>query len=85
MAENFPAEFYAIFEECIGEEALEATDRRKIRQVCRKIKDFAAIDAKEKAIEFMERLAAMYPRRPAMREELVVVKNKLENINNEQG
>lgn len=77
LAETFPAETYAMFETCIVEEAQAATDWRKYRQVCRLLKDFAAAGAKEKAIELIDRLAAMYPRRPAMLEELAVAKNKL--------
>ena len=42
------------------------------------IKDFAAAGAKERALELVDRLAAMYPRRPAMLEELAAAKNKLE-------
>ena len=79
LAGSFPAETYAMFETCIVEETQAATDRRKYRQVCRMIKDFAAAGAKEKAIELIDRLVAMYPRRPAMLEELATAKNKLEN------
>ena len=78
LAGNFPAETYAMFETCIVEEAQAATDRRKYRQVCRMIKDFAAAGAKERALELVDRFAAMYPRRPAMLEELAAARNKLE-------
>lgn len=78
LAGSFPAETYAIFETCIVEEAQAATDRRKYRQVCRMIKDFAAAGAKGKAIELIDCLVTMFPRRPAMLEELAVAKNKLE-------
>jgi hypothetical protein len=36
-----------------------------------------AVGAKEKAVELINCLAAKYPRRPAMMEELAAVKNKL--------
>lgn len=78
LAGSFPAETYAMFEACIVEEAQAANDRRKYRQVCRMIKDFAAAGAKEKAIELIGRLVSMYQRRPAMLEELAAAKNKLE-------
>jgi hypothetical protein len=77
LAGSFPAETYAMYEACILEEVQAATDRRKYRQVCRTIKEFSAAGAKEKAIELIDRLAAMYPRRPAMLEELLGLKKKL--------
>jgi len=78
LASSYPTETYAMYEARLLEEAGEATDRRKYRQVCRKIKDFAAAGTKGKAVELINRLAAMYPRRPAMLEELLKTKNKLE-------
>jgi hypothetical protein len=79
LAGSFPVETYAIYETCIMEEAREATDRRKYRQVCRMLKDFAAAGAKERALELIDRLAATYPRRPAMLEELAGLKKRLAN------
>ena len=78
LAVTFPVETYAMFEACIITEAQAATDRRKYRQVCRMIKDFAAAGAKGRALELVDRLAVMYPRRPAMLEELAAARNKLE-------
>ena len=77
MAINFPEETYKIFEEYILKEAHAATDRRKYKQVCRMIKDFAQVGAKEKAINLIDRLSEMYVRRPAMVEELGGMKRKL--------
>lgn len=77
LAGCFPAETYAMYEACILEEAQEATERRKYRQVCRMIKEFAAAGAKEKAVELIDRLVTMYPRRPAMLEELAGLKKRL--------
>ncbi len=78
LATRFAAETCAMFEACIVEEAQAATDRRKYRQVCRMLKDYSAVGAKEKAVELIDCLAAKYPRRPAMLDELAAVKNKLE-------
>ena len=61
----------------IAEEAQAATDRRKYRQVCRMLKDYASVGAKEQADGLIDCLVAKYPRRPAMLEELAAVKNKL--------
>lgn len=74
---RFAADTYAMFETCIAEEVQAATDRRKYRQVCRMLKDYSAVGAKEKAVELIDCLSAKYPRRPAMLEELAAVKNKL--------
>ena len=83
LATRFAAETYALFEACIAEEAQAATDRRKYRQVCRMLKDYSAVAAKEKAVELIDFLAAKYPRRPAMLDELAAVKNKLMKIKTE--
>ncbi|MHC1762554.1 MAG: hypothetical protein AB9917_24135 [Negativicutes bacterium] len=77
LAGRFAAETYAIYEACIVEEAQEATDRGKYRQVCRMLKDYAAAGAKEKAIDLIGRLVAKYPRRPAMLEELAGLRKRL--------
>lgn len=77
MAINFPEETHKIFEEYILKEAHAATDRRKYKQVCRMIKDFAQAGAKEKATNLIDRLSEMYVRRPAMVEELGGLKRKL--------
>lgn len=78
LAGSFPSETFTIYEEYIVAEAREASERRKYRQVCRMIKDFAASGAKEKAIELIDRLATMYPRRSTMLEELSKLKKRLE-------
>ncbi len=77
LATRFAADTYAVFEACITEEAQAATDRRKYRQVCRMLKDYAAVGVKEQAVGLIDCLAAKYPRRPAMLEELAAVKHKL--------
>ena len=77
LATRFAEETYAMFEVCIVEEAQAATNRREYRQVCRMLKDYAAVGAKEQADGLIDCLAAKYPRRPAMLEELAAVKNKL--------
>ena len=83
LATRFAADTYALFEACIVEEAQAATDRRKYRQVCRMLKDYAAVGAKEQADGLIDCFAAKYPRRPAMLEELAAVKNKLRKIKSE--
>ena len=77
LTTRFAKEIYALFEACIAEEAQAATDRRKYRQVCRMLKDYASVGAKEQADGLIDCLVAKYPRRPAMLEELAAVKNKL--------
>jgi hypothetical protein len=77
LATRFAADAYALFEACIVEEAQAATDRRKYRQVCRMLKDCAAVGVKEQADGLIDCLAAKYPHRPAMLEELAAVKNRL--------
>jgi len=80
LAGSFPAETYAMFEACVMEEAEEATDRKKCRQVCRMIKDSFAAGAKEKAIELIDILTAKYPRRPDMLEELARLNRRLQRV-----
>lgn len=77
LAGTFAKETYAIYESCILQEAQEATDRRKYKQVCRLIKNFAAAGAENKAIELIGHLTAIYPRRPAMLEELARVRKSI--------
>jgi hypothetical protein len=43
------------------------------------LKDFAAAGATERALELIDRLTTMYPRRPAMLEELAGLKKRLAN------
>jgi hypothetical protein len=78
LAESFPEETHKIFAEYILEEAKVATDRRKYKQVCRLIKEFSAVGAKEKAFELIDQLSSANQRRPAMLEELAGIRRKLE-------
>jgi hypothetical protein len=77
LAESFPEETYKIYEEYILDEAKKAADRGKYRGVCRIIKSFYYAGAKVEAAEMINRLSGMYPRRPAMLEELAGLKKKL--------
>lgn len=77
LAKSFPDETYGIYEEYILDEAKEATDRGKYKNVCRIIKNFSEADAKAEAIEMIDRLSGMYQRRPAMLDELAGLKKKL--------
>lgn len=77
LAESFPEETYRIYEEFIQEEAKEAKDRGKYKNVCRIIKNFYEAGAKFEAIEIINQLNGMYQRRPAMIEELAGLKKKL--------
>ncbi len=77
LAESFPEETYKIYNEYILEEAKEATDRGKYRNVCRTIKNFYEAGARAQAIALTDHLFSMYQRRPAMLEELNGLKKKL--------
>lgn len=77
LASSYPDETFAIYEKYIQEEAQAATERRKYRQVCRIIKDFAAVGAKTKAVEMIDCLSEIYSHRPAMLEELAELKRRL--------
>ena len=77
LAESFPSDAYRIYEEYIFEEAEEATDRRKYKNVCKIIKNFYQAGATGEAIELIDRLSGMYQRRPAMIEELATLKSRL--------
>lgn len=77
LVESFPDETYRIYEEYILEEAKEATDRGKYKNVCKIIKNFYEAGAKVEAIDMIDRLSGMYQRRPAMLEELAGLKKKV--------
>jgi len=77
LAESFPKETYGIYEEYIVEQAKEATDRGKYKNVCKIIKNFYEAGGKAEAIEIIDRLSRIYQRRPAMLEELAGLKRKL--------
>ncbi|MBS4025852.1 MAG: hypothetical protein KGZ96_09290 [Clostridia bacterium] len=77
LAKSFPVEAYGIYEEYILEEAKEASDRRKYKNVCRIIKNLSETAVKPKAIKLIDQLSEMYQRRPAMLEELAELKEKL--------
>lgn len=77
LAKGYAEEAYDIYEEYIAEEGREATDRRKYKEVCRIIKSYSEAGAKEKALLLIDRLSQMYPRRPAMLEELASLQRKL--------
>jgi hypothetical protein len=77
LAVSFQEETYEIYEEYILGEAKEATDRGKYRSVCKIIKSFYEAGAKAEAEALIDRLSEMYQRRPAMLEELAVLKKKL--------
>ncbi len=77
LATQYPDETNKIFEEYILSEASPANTRGKYRQVCAHLKSLAGAGAKEKALELIEHLCVIYPRRPAMLEELAKLKQKL--------
>lgn len=77
LAAEYPDEVHRIFEEYILKEAKQATDRGKYKRVCHLLKNFAEANGKEQALILAERLIEMYPRRPAMLDELERLKKKL--------
>ena len=77
LAAEYPEEVHRIFEEYILKEAKQATDRGKYKRVCHLLKNFAEANGKEQALILAERLIEMYPRRPAMLDELERLKKKL--------
>jgi hypothetical protein len=70
-------ETYRIYEEYILTEAKAATDRGKYKAVCKSISNFSGAGAKAEALNLIGRLTEMYPRRPAMLDELEGLKTKL--------
>ncbi len=76
LAEKYKDEVCEVYEEHILSEAKQATDRGKYKKVCRIIENYIESCGKIKALDLMEKLIKMYPRRPAMLDELVGLKKK---------
>ena len=77
LAQSFSEETYVIYVDYIEDQAKEATERRKYKEVCKIIKNFHAAGAKSEANQLIDRLCERYPRRPAMQEELAGLRRKL--------
>jgi hypothetical protein len=77
LATAYPDEVYKIYEAYILEQASQANDRGKYKWVCSILKSLAGAGVKKQALEFIDHLCELYPRRPAMLEELAGLKQKL--------
>jgi hypothetical protein len=77
LAAEYPDQAYQIYEEYIYNQAEQANDRRKYRQVCSYLKGLAEAGAKTRALTIITRLNELYPRRPAMLDELAKLERKL--------
>lgn len=80
IAKHDPVETSKIYEAYILEEAAAATDRRGYKSVCKLIKECADAVSKQEALLLLEKLSGMYPRRPAMQDELMKLKVKLDRV-----
>lgn len=77
LVKVFPQETAAIYEKVILHDAEGAGDRRKYRGICKQLNEYAKVVDASSALHLLDQLAAKYPRRPAMLEELEKVKTKL--------
>lgn len=77
LAVKYPDQAYQIYEEYIYEQADQANDRRKYRQVCSYLKKLVEAGAKSRALAIIARLNEIYLRRPAMLDELAKLERKL--------
>lgn len=77
LAAEYPDQACQIYEEYIYDQADQANDRRKYRQVCSYLKGLAEAGAKTRALTIITRLNELYPRRPAMLDELAKLEQKL--------
>lgn len=78
LAMIYPEDSRSIYEQYIMREAVKATDRRNYKGICRLIKNYEDACGKRGALLLIDRLSDLYPRRPAMLDELVKLKHKLE-------
>lgn len=77
LAESYSEETSVIYEKYIFNKAADATDRRGYKGVCKQIIGYSDAVSKEKALLLLEKLCGMYPRRPAMLDELMKLEGKL--------
>jgi hypothetical protein len=77
LAAKYPEAAFQIYEEYILKEVGEASDRRKYKRVCSLLKGLAGAGGKTQALELIQRLSRLYPRRPAMLDELEGLRKKL--------
>lgn len=77
IAKSYPEPTSMIYEQYILKMAAEANDRRGYKVVCKLIKGFSDTGSKHNALVLIEKLLGMYPRRPAMLDELAKLKKKL--------
>lgn len=78
VAKDFPKETYLLYEAFILDQAKEATERRRYRETCKLLQEYFEAGAREASLRLLDRLSEMYPRRPAMQDELDKLKKKLE-------
>lgn len=77
LAQEYPAETSSIYKNYILSEAAAATDRRKYKEVCKLIKSYSLIGAKEEVTHLIQHLIEKYPRRVALVDELQALSMKL--------
>lgn len=77
LAVKYPDQAYQIYEEYIYDQADQANDRRKYRQVCSYLKSMVEAGASNRARTIFNRLNELYLRRPAMLDELAKLERKL--------
>lgn len=80
VARKYPEKTYSIYEEYIISQTVEATERRKYKEVCKLLKSYFDAGARQDCLQLIDRLCGMYPRRPAMLDEFGKLKKKLEKM-----
>jgi len=77
LATHYPEEVFSIFHRYILEFAADISDRRGYRAVCRLIKRYDGAGGKSEALQLIDRLKELYPRRPALIDELTSLRARL--------
>ncbi len=77
LATYYPDETFSIFNRYILKFAADISDRRGYKAVCKLIKQCYAAGGKSEALQLIDRLQELYPRRPALIDELTSLRKKL--------
>lgn len=73
---DYGEQVFALFDRLIRHDAARSSKRSHYRNVCSQLRLLAKIGGKKGAGKLVDELLAKYPRRPAFREELLMVKNR---------
>jgi hypothetical protein len=77
LANPYKSESNRIYEEYILMQSADATDRRMYKGVCKLISSYSKAIGPQNALIMIDRLSGIYPRRPAMLDELEKIRAKI--------